>query len=145
MLFWFENSLKLEVLHSFVDSKGKMVISNLEKYVQILCQKIALQVRVPTQQTARDFEFSSPSYARFSKMCLAGRGALDMSSGASRHVECPSGGITFFSSWTEGHWTCQAGHLDMLRGTWGHSFNPLFTYKTPITRYKPHKYIPKPF
>ena len=69
----------MKVLHSFANSKGKMVILYLEKYGQILYQNIALRVRVPTQQTARDFEFSSPSYARFSKMCLAGRGAFDMS------------------------------------------------------------------
>ena len=36
--------------------------------------KIALRVWVPTQQMAHDFDFSSPSYARFSKMCLADRG-----------------------------------------------------------------------
>ena len=79
-----------------------MVISNLEKYGEILYQKIALRVRVPTQQTARDFEFSSPSYARFSKMCLAGRGALDMSNWTSRHVECPSGRTPFSCFWAEG-------------------------------------------
>ena len=130
MLFWFENSLKREVLHSFANSKGKMVISYLEKYGQILYQKIALQFRVPTQQTARDFEFSSPSYARFSKMCLAGRGALDMSNGTSRHVECPSGGTFFSCFWTEGCWTCRVGHLDMSRGTWEDPFHPLYAYKT---------------
>ena len=93
MLFWYEKGLKWEVLHSFVNSKGKMVISNLEKYGQILYQKIALRVRVPTQQTAHDFEFSSPSYARFSKMCLADRGAFDMSNWDFRHVENPSGRV----------------------------------------------------
>ena len=41
-VFWYKNGLKWEVLQSFVDFKGKMVISNLEKYGQILCQKIAL-------------------------------------------------------------------------------------------------------
>ena len=85
--FDMKKGLKGEVLHSFVNSKGKMVISHLEKYGQILYQKIVLRIRVPTQQTARDFEFSSPSYACFTKMCLVGRGALDMSNGASRHVE----------------------------------------------------------
>ena len=143
--FGIKRAWKGEILHSFGNSKGKMVISHLEKYGQILYQKIALRVRVPMQQTARDFEFSSPSYARFSKMCLAGRGALDMSSGESRHVECPSGRFIFCGFWTEGHWTCRVGHLNMSRGTWGHSFNLLFTYKTPLTQYKPHKHIPKPF
>ena len=38
------------------------------KYGQILYQKIALRVSVPTQQTARDFEFSRESYGRFRKM-----------------------------------------------------------------------------
>ena len=80
-------------MHSFVDSKGKMVISHLEKYIQILYQKIALRVRIPTQQTARNFEFSSSSYVRFSKMCLADRGHL--SKWEFRHVENPSGGIQF--------------------------------------------------
>ena len=96
-------------------------------------------------QTVRDFEFSSPSYARFTKMCLAGRGALDMSNGASQHVECPSGRIIFFGFWTEGCWTCRTGHLDMSTGTWGDSFYLLFTYKTPLTQSKLHKHIPKPF
>ena len=132
-------------MHSFVDSKGKMVISHLEKYGQILYQKIALRGMVPTQQTARNFEFCSPSYARFSKVCLAGRGALHMSNGPSRHVECPSGRPPFSCFWTEGCWTCRVGHLDMSRGTWGHSFNPLFTYITPLTQCNPHKHIPKPF
>ena len=144
-MFWYKKTLKGEVLHPFVDSKGKNVISHLEKYGEILYQKIALRVWVPTQQTTRDFEFSSPSYVRFTKICLVGRGALDMWSGASRHVECPSGRIIFCGFWTEGHWTCRAGHLDMSRGTWGHSFNPHFTYITPLTQYKPHKHIPKPF
>ena len=64
------------------------------------------------QQTARDFEFSSPSYARFSKMCLTGRGALDMSSGASRHVEIPSGRIKIF--------VLGRGVLDMSSGASRH-------------------------
>ena len=98
-----------------MNSKGKMVISHLEKYGQILYQKIALRVWVPTQQTARDFKFSSPSYARFTKMCLAGRVALDMLNGASRHVECPSGRIIFFGFWKKGCWKCRTGHLDMSR------------------------------
>ena len=135
MLFWFKNSLKWEVLHPFANSKGKMVILNLEKYGQILYQKIALRVRVPTQQTAHDFEFSSPSYARFSKMCLAGRGALDMSNGTSRHVECPSGRITFSYFWAEGKWTCRVGHLDMSRGTWEDPFHPLYAYKTHLIQF----------
>ena len=80
MLFWYEKGLKGEVLYSFVDSKGKMAISYLEKYGQILYQKIALRVWVPTQQTVCDFKFSSPSYVHFTKMCLAGREALNMSS-----------------------------------------------------------------
>ena len=102
-------------MHSFVNSKGKMVISNLKKYGQILYQKIALRVRVLTQQTVRDFEFSSLSYARFSKMCLADRGAFDMSNWKFRHVENPSGRILFFGFWTEGLWTCRMGQLDMSK------------------------------
>ena len=92
-------------MHSFVNSKGKMVISHLEKYGQILYQKIALRVWVPMQQTARDFEFSNPSYVRFTKMCLAGRGALDMSNWEFRHVEMPSGRILFLGFCVEGLWT----------------------------------------
>ena len=92
-----------------------MVISQLEKYVQILYQKIALRVWVPTQQTVRDFEFSSPSYACFTKMCLAGRGALDMSNRASRHIEIPSGRIKISYFCTKGYWTCRRGHLDMSK------------------------------
>ena len=38
------------------------------KYGQILYQKIALRVSVPTEQTARDFEFSRESNDRFRKM-----------------------------------------------------------------------------
>ena len=135
MLFWYEKCLKREILHPIVNSKGKMVISNLEKYCQILYQNIALRVRVLTQQTARNFEFSSPSYARFSKMCLAGRGALNMSNWTSRHVECPSGGITFSCFWAEGKWTCRVGHLDMSRGTWEDPFHPFFAYKTHLTQF----------
>ena len=135
MLFWYEKCLKNENLHSIVNSKGKMVISILEKYGQILYQKIALRVRVPTQQTARDFEFSSPSYARFTKMCLAGRGALDMSNGTSRQVECPSGRITFSCFWTEGCWTCLVGHFEISRGTWEDPFHPFFAYKTHLTQF----------
>ena len=135
VLFWYEKGLKGEVLHSFVNSKGKMVISHLEKYDQILYQKIALQVRVPMQQTARDFEFSSLSYARFTKMCLAGRGALNMSNGASRHVEYPSGRTPFSCFWTEGKWTCRVGHLDMSRGTWEDPFHPLYAYKTHLSQF----------
>ena len=134
-MFWYEKGLKWKVLQSFVDFKGKMVISNLEKYGQILYQKISLRVRVPTQQTARDFEFSSSSYACFSKMCLAGRGALDMSNWTSRHVECPSGGTFFSCFWTEGKWTCRVGHLDMSRGTWEDPFHPLFVYKTHLIQF----------
>ena len=37
----------------------------------------------------RDFEFSSPSYAIFSKTCLAGRGVYDQSKGTLRPVERP--------------------------------------------------------
>ena len=57
---------------------------------------------------ACDFEFPSPSYARFSKMRLAGRGALDMSSVPQMD--------TNFNNWVEGCWTCRVGHLDMSRG-----------------------------
>ena len=122
-------------LHTFVNSKGKMVISHLAKYSKILYQKIALRVWIPTQQTVHDFEFSSPSYARFTKMCLAGRGALDMSSGASRHVECPSGRTSISCFWAEGKWTCRVGHLDMSRGSWADHFHPLFAYKTHINKF----------
>ena len=57
LLYWYENGLKWKVFHSCANSKGKMVISHLKKYGQILYQKIALWIRVPTQQTARNFEF----------------------------------------------------------------------------------------
>ena len=67
MLFWYENGLKWKVFHSFANSKGKMVNSHLEKYGKILYHKIALRVWVPTQQTVRDFEFSSLSYVCFTK------------------------------------------------------------------------------
>ena len=125
-------------MHSFVNSKAKMVISHLEKYGQILYQKIALRVRVPTQQTARNFEFSSPSYARFSKMCLAGRGAFDMSNWAFRHVENPSGRIIFFGFWTEGLWTCRMGQLAMSKC-------PLSTQIQVLNYSKHSQCIPKPF
>ena len=111
MLFSYEKCLKWEVLHSFVDSKSKMV--HLEKYGQILYQTIALRVWVPMQQTAHDFEFSSPSYVRFTKMCMAGRGALDMSNWEFRHVKMPSGRIIFF-------WFLDIGPLDMSNGATGH-------------------------
>ena len=54
---------------------------------------------------ARDFEFSSPSYALFTKICLDSRGALDMS----RFPRVESK-LVF---WVEGCWTCQVGHLNM--------------------------------
>ena len=56
----------------------------------------------------RDFEFSGPSYTRFTKIFLAGRGAFDKSSLASRHVEIPLGRIKI----------CVLGRgvLDMSRG-----------------------------
>ena len=68
-----------------MNSKGKMAILHLEKYGQILYQKIALRVRVPTQQTAHDFEFSSAIMPVLLK-CV----------------------------WlAEGRSTCRTGHLDM--------------------------------
>ena len=135
MLFWYEKGLKWEVLQSFVDFKGKMVISNLEKYGQILYQKIALRIWVPTQQTACDFKFPNPSYARFTKMCLAGRWALNISNRASRYVEIPSGRIKISCFWTEGCWTYRVGHLDISRGTWAGPFHPLFAYKTHLIQF----------
>ena len=109
MLFWYKNGLKGEVFHSFANSKGKMVITRLKKYDQILYQKIALRVWVPTQQTERDFEFSSPSYACFTKMCLAGKGALDMS----KCLRVKSKILIFGQRGVEhvdwGSWTCQKG------------------------------------
>ena len=106
---------KEEILHSFVNSKGKMVISHLGKYGQILYQKIALRVWVPTQQTTRDFEFSSPCYSYFSKMCLVDRMAFDISNWEFRHVENRLGIIIFFGFWTEGLWRCRMGQLDMSK------------------------------
>ena len=125
-------------MHSFVNSKGKMAILHLEKYGQILYQKIALQVWVPTQQTGRDFKFSSLSYARFSKMCLANRWAFDMSNWDFRHVENPSSRIIFFGFWTEGLWTCRMGQLDMSKC-------PPFTCKQLLNYSKLPQCISKPF
>ena len=105
MLFWYENGLKGEILHSFISFKGKMVISHLKKYGQILYQKIALRVWVPTQQTARDFEFPRPSYGHFTKIALAGRGEFDISNG----------------TWTDPFLTLLGREaLDMLKGTYRH-------------------------
>ena len=80
---------------------------------KFLYQKIAFRVWVLMQQTMRAFEFSSPSYARFTKMCLAGREAFDMSNWAFRHIEMPLGRIIFliFGQRGIGHvewgnWTC---------------------------------------
>ena len=64
------------------------------------------------QQTAHNFKFSSPSYAHFTKMCLAGRGTLNMSSWESRHVEMLSGRIKIF--------VLGRGELVMLSGASRH-------------------------
>ena len=54
---------------------------------------------------ARNLEFSSPSYARFSKMCLVGRGHFDMS-------KIPRGESKFELQ--------DRGTLDMSSGACGH-------------------------
>ena len=131
----------MEVLHSFANSKGKMVILYLEKYGQILYQNIALRVWVPTQQTTRDFKFPSPSYARFTKMCLAGRGALDISNlsrclRAESKFELLDRGVLDMSNGATGHVERDLGRKLLTSFHIQITYNSLQTHIQPLPTIK---------